>query len=332
VDDPQFGDLAGNLFSIEKVIGLGDARYSAVEVTEKAGLDLEQTRRLWRAMGFVIIPDHEIYFTEADLDILMRLTAFMEAGFADLDLVLGVTRVMSQSIARITDAEVDAIRHRLAAVPGLLERIVALSDDQLKDDVVKPLEEFLVYVWRRQLAEALQRASVLTTQGDAASLAIGFADIVGFTRLSRELAENDLTRLIESFEASAQDAATEFGGRIVKTIGDEVMFVSDTARQAAEMSLQLAEAYASDEGPLQVRIGMALGEVIVHHGDYFGLTVNLANRSVGVARPGSVLVSEEFADALGDDARYEIKPIPRRRLKGIGTVQLYVLRLSAIDR
>ncbi|MEA2433718.1 MAG: adenylate cyclase [Actinomycetota bacterium] len=313
-------------FTIDKLLGLGDPRYTALEVSEKAGLDIEQTRRLWRAMGFVLIPDDEVFFTDADLAILQSLTRFMDAGYTDIDLVLGVTRVMGLSVARIAESEAEAIRNRLATSPELLDHVISRTEEQLNEEVIQPLEEFLVYVWKRQLVSALQRAQVFQPQESEVTMAIGFVDIVGFTRLSRELNENDLARLVEEFESSAQDAATEIGTRIVKTIGDEVMFVADTPRAAAEMVLRLTDAYSDPDREPRVRAGVAYGEVAAHHGDYFGPTVNLASRAASVALPGTALVAESVGEALADDETYLLKPVPRRRLKGIGSPQLYVLR------
>ena len=310
--------------SPETLLGLGEPILSAREVAAKAGLDLEDAKRLWRAMGFAVIPETERYFTESDVEVLQELTEFMRAGFADLELVLGITRAMSQSLGRITEAEVEAIRQQLTRSPELAQTVVA-SEGKVAMEALEALEKFLVYVWRRHLAGALQRAQVLEPRGSAVDMSVGFADLVGFTRLSRQVDEDELQRIIERFETVAQDVATATGGRIVKTIGDEVMFVADEPEQAAELALGMAEGSEWVDDGLEVRVGVALGDLTAHHGDYFGPVVNLASRAARVAHPNAALVSEELAGALGD-ASYELKPIPRRRLKGIGSPQLYVLR------
>src|SRR5687767_7097994 len=93
----------------EEMLNLGQPVYNAVEVSAKAGLGVEDAKRLWRALGFVVVPETETYFTEADVAILTELALFMDAGFADFETVLGTTRTMSQSVARITETEVEAI-------------------------------------------------------------------------------------------------------------------------------------------------------------------------------------------------------------------------------
>lgn len=314
----------------EELLKLGRPVYNALEVSAKAGLGVEDAKRLWRAMGFVVVPETETYFTEADVAVLTELAHFMDAGFADFDTVLGTTRTMSQSVARITETEVEAIRHQLLQSPELAMKVLQ-SEGEVATEAFRSLERFLTYVWRRHLADALQRAQVMEPQGASVQMAIGFADLVGFTRITRRLDQDELEHLIERFEEVAQEAATAVGGRIVKTIGDEVMFVADRVEQAAEVALAIVEESSKSDSEVEVRVGCAIGELISHHGDYFGPTVNLASRAARGALPNSVLVSEAFATSLDGDG-FSVKPVPVRRLKGIGSPQLYVLRRASEGR
>ena len=307
----------------EELLGLGQPIYNAIEIAEKSGLGVEEAKRLWRAMGFVVVPETQKFFTEADLDTLKELAGFMSDGFADFETVLGTTRTMSQNVGRIAETEVDAIRRSLTQSPKLAMDVLESKGDVAKEAFAS-LEHFLVYVWRRHLAQALQRAQVLEPQGSAVQMAVGFADLVAFSRISRHLDQDELEGLIERFEAVAQEAATAVGGRIVKTIGDEVMFVADEATDAAEMALAMVDACSGSESEVEIRVGAAIGELTSHHGDYFGPTVNLASRAARAARPNSVLVGDDFAKQLTDD--FSVKPVPVRRLKGIGSPQLFVLR------
>ena len=125
-------------------------------------------------------------------------------------------------------------------------------------------------------------------------MAVGFADMVGFTMLSQHLGDEELAAVVSRFEELAHDTVVALGGRVVKMIGDEVMFVVPTATGAAQIGLSLAEAYAGDELLSDVRVALAIGPVLVQDGDFYGPVVNLASRLVGVANPGTVLVSDEF--------------------------------------
>jgi len=159
-------------------------------------------------------------------------------------------------------------------------------------------------------------------------LAVGFADMVGFTTLSQQLTEEELAAVVARFEELAHDTITAGGGRLVKMIGDEAMFVADTALDAARIGLDLAETYADDELLSDVRVALAVGPVLVQDGDYYGPVVNLASRAVNMALPGSVLVTDEFHRALDQgtaEGEFAMRALRPRVVKDVGRVQLWVL-------
>jgi adenylate cyclase len=129
-------------------------------------------------------------------------------------------------------------------------------------------------------------------------LAVGFADLVGFTRLTRRLEEEELGELVESFETTAADLVAAHGGRLIKTLGDEVLFAADDAGTAAEIALRLIEAMSQDETMPALRVGIAFGTVTTRMGDVFGTTVNLASRLTSIAPKDAVLVDGAFAKEL----------------------------------
>ena len=125
--------------------------------------------------------------------------------------------------------------------------------------------------------------------------------------LSQHLGEDELAAVVSRFEELAHDTVVALGGRVVKMIGDEAMFVVPTATGAAEIGLSLAEAYADDELLSDVRVALAIGPVLVQDGDFYGPVVNLASRLVGVANPGTVLISDEFRAALDERGRHRVR-------------------------
>jgi adenylate cyclase len=133
--------------------------------------------------------------------------------------------------------------------------------------------------------------------------------------------------VVQRFEELSHDIVTSLGGRVVKMIGDEVMFVVESVAAAARIGLDLADAYADDELLSDVRVGLALGPVLLREGDYFGTTVNLAHRIVNIGNPGTVLVSDELQAALLEVApdEFTTKPLRPRLLKDLGRVQLWWL-------
>ena len=143
--------------------------------------------------------------------------------------------------------------------------------------------------------------------------------------MSQQLSEEALAILIERFEALAYDVVVAAGGRVIKTIGDEVMYVADDPLTAVRVALALSEAYGDDDLLSDVRVGIATGAVLARDGDYYGPVVNLASRLVGVAYPGTVVVSSDMHEALAGDAGVAFRALRSRRLKDIGTVPVWAV-------
>ena len=306
------------------LLHLGRPVYTVDEIVQKSGLDPELGRRMWRAMGFAEPPPDEVAFFESDLETMTAVKTLKDQGIADDELLVAMTRVFGQSLARVADAQVAAARERIARdADDVSPRDAALV---IAPEAIPALEQSLVHVWRRHLAAAVERAGMFDDASDEVELTVGFADLVGYTRLSRQLDDPELRDLVERLANRSQDLISGLGGRVIKTIGDGVMFVVDDPRRAAEMALQLVDAVAEDDELPEMRVGLAFGGVVSHRGDYYGQTVNLASRAVGVARPGAILVADELKNELEDDDRFTLKAITRRRLKGIGLVRLWVLR------
>ena len=306
---------------------LGTPAFTRLDVTQQAGVDPAEARRLWLALGFPPVSDDDRVFTHADIEIVRAVRALVELQTANPDDLLQLSRVIGQSLARVADAQV-------TAAAGRLERLhdETPSDDTAVDAVIRrmealapSLEQFLGYVWRRHLLAALRRWAAKPSAADR-SLAVGFADLVGFTTMSLALAPHELASMVNRFEALAYEHIPERGGRVVKMIGDEVMFATDDAGRAADIAIALAEAYARDADVPEVRVGLASGPTLAWEGDLYGPTVNLASRLVNLARPNTVLISEELGQQLGDDPRFELHHLRPVNLRGIGRVRLWVLR------
>ena len=198
-----------------------------------------------------------------------------------------MARVIGSSMARIAEAEL---------VPGNMvstEVDPVISADafaSVADVTIPAMAKLLEFVWRRQVAAGIQRNMMLRSHGLAPGqspvLAVGFADMVGFTLLSQHLSDEELAAVVRRFEEISHDIVTNARGRVVKMIGDEVMFVVDSVADAARIGLGLADAYADDDLLSDVRVGLAFGPVLLRDGDYFGPTVNLAHRIVNIGNPG----------------------------------------------
>lgn len=287
-------------------------------------MSLLQTARFWRALGFTDVTDDERHFTDADVEALSTAQRLLDAGLADVEVALQMTRVIGLSMARVAEAEV-------AASPITRDDLGAdeMSDQFLRSlDVILPsMGRLLEYAWRRHLQAAFRRAMLSFSRGELSGgtveATVGFADLVGFTLLSQELSDEALAELVSRFEALAFDIVSSLGGQIVKMIGDEVMFVVRNAAEGARIALRLADAYADDELLSDVRVGLASGPVLAMEGDYYGPVVNLASRIVMIAIPGTVLVSDDVHAQLAGDEELAWKSLRPRTLKDVGRAQLW---------
>lgn len=307
-------------------------RYGPAGMVERTGLERSILERLWRAMGFAAVDDEERVFSDVDVEAVQATAAFVAAGLCDYDDIVQVTRVVGSSMARIADAEVASMPTLRNDADSLASADLLVSTEGLP---LTTIARLLEYVWRRQMQAALRRAAVTRPAqlghhgGPFQELTVGFADLVGFTALAQQLSDAALTELVSRFEALAHDTVVSSGGRVVKMIGDEVMFVIDDPGRGVELALALAEAYADDELLSDVRVGLASGPVLARDGDFFGPTVNLASRIVNVARPGSVVASGRLHEGLTTDTRFAWRTIRNRYLKDIGRVDLHVAQRRA---
>ncbi len=303
-------------------------RYTAQELAEKSGVDLELARRLRRAMGLPDVPEDQPAFFEEDLRALERAKTLMDEDGLTPAEILQLTRTLGLAASRMADAVVGFWTDRvLTGVVSGDEADKFVPDPKRVED----LELVVAYLLRRHLLDSISRRLGGFSDSEAGQIvAVGFADLVGFTSLSEQLSDTDTAELIEQFERVATDTIVGGGGRVVKMIGDEVMFSAEPS-VVAEIAVSLAETFSSPDVP-SVRVGVAVGNVVSQSGDLYGPVVNLASRATMAARPGSVLISPSLAELLRDDERFEVKPIKPHRLKGIGTVQLSLLRRTAEGR
>ncbi|GAA1673393.1 adenylate/guanylate cyclase domain-containing protein [Nonomuraea maheshkhaliensis] len=327
---------------IERLL-LGQApRYTRAEVVAASGVPQPLTERIWRALGFAQRADDDGAFTEADAAALRRVRSMLDAGLLDEQTLIRMARALGQTTARLAQWQAEIMMGTMMPEPQLEPELrpgqeaetepTADADlDRVLDTAQRLMPDFervLVHVWRAQLAAAGTRLLAIADVADELAparvpMAVGFADLVSFTRRSRELDEKALAELVEGFESRASDVVATHGARLVKTLGDEVLFTAPTPAQAAAVALDLT---ATDE----LRIGLAYGPVVPLMGDVFGTTVNLAARLTAIARPGTILVDAALAEALtGEDGR-ELRKIRHRPARGLGVVQPYVLRRSSL--
>ncbi len=297
------------------------------EVAARAGVPEEQARAAWAAMGFAEVEADDRAFTELDVEALRLVAELLERGTLDLDTLLVLARGTGQAMSRLAESHIGALRGSVLGgqfgldEPARAEQVAAAT----AREVLPGLERLVVHVWRRQLAAAAHRAMAAGST-DLPVLAVGFVDLVDFTRTSRGLGVADLERLLERFERDTSLRVAAVGGRVVKTLGDGVLWVCDDVADAAEVALASVEAHAVAEELPDVRAGLAVGPVLSRLGDVFGPCVNLASRLTEEARPGTALLDAEAAEALADDPRFDLHRVHARPVRGYRSLRPTVLR------
>ncbi|MCP9211333.1 adenylate/guanylate cyclase domain-containing protein [Streptomyces sp. NEAU-Y11] len=336
---------------LEQLILGAERRYTPFQAARSAGVSVELATRFWRAMGFADIGQAKA-LTEADVLALRRLSGLVEAGLLSEPMAIQVARSTGQTTARLADWQIDSFLEGLTEPQetGMTRTEIAYP---LVELLLPELEEFLVYVYRRQLAAATGRVVQAADDAEMVDrrLAVGFADLVSFTRLTRRLEEEELGELVEAFETTAADLVAAHGGRLIKTLGDEVLYAADDAGIAAEIGLRLIETLTHDETMPELRVGIAFGTVTTRMGDVFGTTVNLAARLTSIAPKNAVLVDGAFAEELsrtgeapvseaeaaeaaaaaekeGEEPpayRFALQPMWQRPVRGLGVVEPWLL-------
>lgn len=319
------------LLPVERALAGDGRRYTAREVAEIADIDLEQLRRFSAALGVPYTDPDEPRATEADLEAARRMKAFRDAGLPE-EGMLQVARTIGMGTARIAEANRELVIKTLAQ-PGDSERDLAMRFAAAAEFMMPLIGPTIVHALQANMLEQIRRDVIATADltsgglGGTANLTVCFADLVEFTRLGEEIPAEELGMVAGRLEEMAT-AVAEPPVRLVKTIGDAVMFVSTETETMLRASLELITAAEEegDEFPL-LRAGLACGPVLPQSGDYYGRPVNLASRVTGVARPGSVVVESAVKETAGDDFAYTY--IGERRLKGIDSkVKLFRARVG----
>jgi adenylate cyclase len=329
----RFAAVRRSVGALEKVLLQGPRKYSRSDLARQQDIPERLTSVYWRSLGFTPVDEDTVVFTDEDAYAIGDLAAIVEEGAITERAFASISRGMGFHMGRlamwITEALVDEAKH----ADGLDD---AQARQQMLDSIPELLEVFesqVMYTFRRQLAAYAARAGSEVLHRDTDELfplqrAIGFADLVQFTRLAQDLPGTELADMVGRFESLSRDIISVGGGRVVKTVGDEIMFLADTPEDGAQIAVSLAETITESPDLPPVRVGLAWGSMFSRYGDVFGPTVNLAARMESVARPGSVLVDAETGAAVAQalPGGFSLAEGERVELHGIGEVHVQEMR------
>nr|WP_169812076.1 adenylate/guanylate cyclase domain-containing protein [Nocardia arizonensis] len=330
---PEISKLVQSV--VEDYLIDGERLYNRVEVAEHSGVSPQVSRKLWTALGFPANPDDAVEYTDHDVEAVRSFRNFKVVSTSDLRAQAATARALGLSMARLAEWQADLIfaeitaRVEAATADGSASEPeeIALIAKTAAEDTISAVSALQIYVWRRHLAAALARSLDGGPAEDSTrELAVGFADMVGYTRLTRHLHPDELTMLLEAFESTTTAAITENGGWVVKNVGDEVMFAAETAADGARIALAIQESTMMVAGTPELRVALAYGPVLQRLGDLYGSVVNMASRLTGVARPGTILIDDGAAAALADDPEFDLRNLRSVRVRGFNRLRPHLLR------
>ncbi len=312
------------LLPVQRVLG---GELSATQIAEETGLPVEMLRRLRRQLGLPDADPDEHVFGDEWLDSARSTKIFLDAGLGE-DAIGEITRVLGEAMARVAGTTTGVFTEAFLQ-PGDSEEEVASRFARLAAELTPALGPVLLAAFKGHLLENVQRGMISRAELESGHLAgeqntaVGFADLVGFTVLGGQLAAEELGSVIGRFGELASEV-TDSKVRLIKTIGDAAMLSAREPGPLVAAALSLLEAVEEADLP-SLRAGIAYGPALQRSGDLYGHAVNLASRVTSIARPGSVLCTEEVRDAAPDE--FDWSSAGKHRLKGIGkAIPLYRAR------
>jgi adenylate cyclase len=275
--------------------------YNLRAAASELGVAADELVHVWAMLGLTVADSDQPVFSEADVTGLEAWVALKST--VGEDATLGLLRVLGTTMSRLAEAGSTVLR------VGQPDIHMSHSRDELTTarayravgEFIPALAKLIDAVFRHHTVSARKYFEGVTRDTSASVLCgIGFADLTGFTALTQRLTSDELARLIAEFSAAVTDVVHTDGGRLVKFIGDEVMWVSATPEQLVKVAMDLVDHPRAHAADLQVRAGLGYGRVLALGGDYFGNAVNLAARLVAAAAPGQILASSDVHTELPD--------------------------------
>jgi adenylate cyclase len=285
---------------------------TARDLASRSGISVDDVLAMWRTMGVAVPDAGRSMFSEDDAELTSFLVQANPVGVHGGELL----RVLGSSLSRVAEAAVSVyVQTQEPPVDSPELDILAWAKEQVAVSAAAlRLGDSMGSVFSHHMRDAIDRQRAAQAEVSDRSLyrlAVGFVDLVGFTPLSLHTSPTSLLELVGVFEDKAFEVASSHRGRIVKHIGDEVMFVAPDAGEGCAIAREITAAFGSGIEP---RGGVCFGDVIARHGDYYGPVVNLASRLADLAIPGEVLVDGDTARSAA--GTFEFREAGRRLLKG----------------
>lgn len=328
----QSGKLAFGY--IDELLPSSEARYTVKEAGREIGLEPELIERLVGAMGQNALSTEEL--SDEDLQVLRYGAEVLAAGLP-LPALLQLVRVYGQAMAQVADAEV-RLFHLYLHEPLMREGVPGVEVAQAMEGMTREMLPFAVpfinYLHGRLLGYFVEQDVIGHIESDLHDeetaeegrmrVAIAFADLAGYTKLTEEAGEVQAVSAVERFVETVEHTLP-IDARVIKTLGDEVMVVGADVGALTGWAVGLHKELP--EGSPPPRIGIHSGAALYRDGDYYGREVNRAARVVARAAGGEVLVTHPVVDAAGRQDGLEFELIGEVVLKGFNhPTELFLAR------
>ena len=302
------------------------ADFALEELARLSGVGVEDVSTIWRMLGVDTGRQESLTFRTDDVELIRSLARPDNFGSQGGDELL---RVIGTALGRVADAAVSFYVQTIEwplVESGASPLALAKGGAHAAEEALE-LGSGLSAIFRHHLQDAVRRQR-LTQPGvrdpALARLGVGFVDLVGFTPMSHRMGTRELSTFVNDFETRAFEVASARGGRVVKHIGDEIMFVTPDPEGACQLAISLMNEF---DGPnIQPHGGLCFGKVVTRHGDFYGRVVNLASRLTELAIPGEVLTDASVSSGL-ETTDLVFESAGRRQIKGFDEpVQVFSIR------
>ncbi|MBR5951086.1 MAG: adenylate/guanylate cyclase domain-containing protein [Actinomycetaceae bacterium] len=324
---------------VEQLLG-GEGSYTVPEAAQMCGVTIEEVLRFWRALGFPRIDDinNERLFTPSDVEAMREHAEMLKRPDQNTALsretIQMLIRAQAQSMDRLVFWQQEALVEYAERVLGLDANAARAWLLEHMDDYEEFLSSQMNYAWRRYMSAMLRRTELESntlspdmTSNYVSWRALGFIDLVSFTRHTGELGDMELLAFIDAFDRACRDVITSKGGRVVKNIGDAFLYTAHSIEIALDITTSIVDKLRKIEGMLPVHASVVWGEVITRFGDVFGTTVNRASRLAAAAMPNTVLTDEKTASIIHKlGLKYVTVDLWLRDLHGLGSTRLMEVR------
>lgn len=323
--DDEIAANEGRLLNLasRRVLFGDEERITIDAVAAGAGCAPELVRRVRMAAGLPDVGDAPVC---SSLEIGVMQSFLLGAAAIGEEEALQFTRVLGAATAGLAEAAIATFAtNRQASLIEEGESLAGLARAGAEATMALLSVAPVLDVFLRLHFEAASNGRFGRQEvGPILTLAVGFVDLVESTRLTLALTERELSAALSDFERDTSDVLVAAGGRVVKRIGDAVMFVADDAVTACGAASRILELVAAHPQLHAARAAVATGEVLPRDGDYFGPAVNLAARGVPIAEPGTIVVTNEVRAEL-PDADWRVDDLGAHTLKGFDDpVELFV--------